>query len=127
MKLLLDTHILIWWFEDDPRLKARFRQLLADPANKVLISMASLWEIAIKRQIGKLRASTPIVAQRLFEQGLDLLPTTLEHIAAVETLPRHHGDPFDHLLLVQARIERAVLITVDADMARYGVPCIGVA
>lgn len=127
MKLLLDTHILIWWFDDDPQLKPRFRQLLADPKNRVLVSMASLWEIAIKRQIGKLHVSAPDVAARLAEQDFAVLPMTLDHFAAVETLPRHHGDPFDHLLFVQARIEKAVLVTVDADMARYGVPCIGVA
>lgn len=127
MKLLLDTHILIWWFDDDPRLSPRFRQLLANPENHVMVSLASLWEIAIKRQIGKLHVSAPAVAERLAEQGFGLLPMTLGHFAAVETLPRHHGDPFDHMLLVQARIERAVLVTVDADMPRYGVPCIGVA
>jgi PIN domain nuclease of toxin-antitoxin system len=126
VKLLLDTHILLWWLDDNPRLQPRLKRLLADGRHEIVVSIASIWEIAIKHQVGKLAASAPAVAELLSEQGLHPLPVSVEHLAVVQTLPRYHGDPFDHILLAQARVERATLMTIDAILGRYGVPCIGI-
>ncbi|HWI85170.1 MAG TPA: type II toxin-antitoxin system VapC family toxin [Sphingomonas sp.] len=127
MRLLLDTHILLWWFNDDPKLRPRLRQFIAEPGHDVLVSLASLWEIAIKRQLGKMEASAPEIAGRLAEQQFELLPIGVDHLTVIEAMPRHHGDPFDHLLIAQAMIKQAAIVTIDVIIPRYGVPCIGVA
>ncbi|RJG55919.1 type II toxin-antitoxin system VapC family toxin [Sphingobium terrigena] len=126
MKLLIDTHILIWWLEDSPRLgqKARFR--LSNPQNVVLASVVSLWEITIKWRVGKMHLPGSAFADVLREQNVDLLAVTSAHVAAVEMLDFHHGDPFDHLILAQAQAEGATLMTNDRQMTAYGVPCIGI-
>lgn len=126
MRIVLDTPILLWWLDDDPKLKPPLRRVLADRDHDLIVSIASLWEIAIKHQIGKLAASAPMVAASLVEQQITLLPVSVEHIEVIQAMPRHHGDPFDHMLLAQARVEGAALMTLDAILARYGVPCIGV-
>ncbi|MBJ7445495.1 MAG: type II toxin-antitoxin system VapC family toxin [Sphingobium sp.] len=126
MKLLLDTHILLWWLDDDPKLKPRLRRMLADQRYEIIVSIASLWEVAIKHQVGKLAASAPLIAANLAEQGLSTLSVSVDHLAAIERMPRHHGDPFDHLLLAQAQVEGAALMTLDAQLGSYGVPCIGI-
>lgn len=126
MKLLLDTHILLWWLDDDPQLKPRLRRMLADQRHEIIVSIASLWEVAIKHQVGKLAASAPLIAANLAEQGLSPLSVSVDHLAAIERMPRHHGDPFDHLLLAQAQVEGAALMTLDAQLGSYGIPCIGI-
>jgi PIN domain nuclease of toxin-antitoxin system len=119
---LLDTHIALWALTDDARLSARARALIEDPANQVAVSAASVWEIAIKHALG--RGDMPVsggAALNWFRQaGYDLLPVTPGHAAAVETLPDHHRDPFDRLLIAQATFEPMCLITRDPLVALYG-------
>lgn len=125
MKLLLDTHALLWWHEDDGRLSAPAREAIQDVAHAVAISVVSVWEIQIKLQLGKLtlRDSLPrLLEQQLAVNRLSLLPITLPHILALEQLPLHHRDPFDRLLLAQARVEGYTLVSRDAALAAYPVP-----
>lgn len=123
MKLLLDTHAALWWAAGDGRLGAQARAELEDDANPVLLSAAVVWEIAIKRSRGKLRAPEDLVAV-LTGVGAQALPITLDHAAATERLPPHHGDPFDRVLIAQAQLERATLVTGDTKLAPYGVPTV---
>ena len=128
MKLLLDTHVLIWWQRDDPRLGQRVRALLADPANQPWVSAASFWEIAIKHRTGKLDVAARDAWSEAADDGFAILALAPEHMAAVAALPLvdGHNDPFDHLLLAQAASEDMRLVTADRHMTAYGVPCIGV-
>ena len=120
MRLLLDTHILLWWLNDDPRLSIQADALIADQANEVFVSPLSLWEIAIKSRLGKLRADVDEVWRTALESGFAPLPFTLEHAAEVARLPDHHHDPFDRVLIAQARTEPMRLITHDKVVAAYG-------
>ena len=128
MRLLLDTHVLIWWFRDNPRLGSRSRALIADEAIEVLFSCASCWEATIKARTGKIEMTGSELWHRATEERFLPLGIEAAHIEALESLPRvhRHGDPFDHLLLAQAKAEGAAIITNDAKMAEYGIPCIGV-
>lgn len=121
MNLLLDTHVALWAIVDSPRLSARARELIVAAEATVWVSAVSVWEIAIKRSLG--RGDMPISgreALRYFrESGFKLLPVSPEHAAQVEDLPPHHQDPFDRLLLAQALIEPMRLLTHDAVLARY--------
>ncbi len=119
MKLLLDTHALLWWLSDDRRLGPRARALIADPSNDVLISVVSLWEIVVKRRIGKLEADIGQIEQALGRDEFVRLSITPGHLAALALLPDHHRDPFDHLLIAQAIVEDAVFISDDLDMRKY--------
>lgn len=129
MKLLLDTHVLLWWLRDDRRLSQRARAVIADSRATVLVSFASGWELSVRNRIGKIAESGASVMREAVEQGFQVLGPTADHLAALEGLPRvdGHGDPFDQLLLAQTAAEGAVLMTGDKSMTRYGVPCIGVA
>ncbi len=120
MKVLLDTHAALWWVADDQRLGARAAALIEDPGNQVLLSAVVVWEIAIKRALGKLRAPAE-VASLLLAGGAVGLPVALDHAAAVEHLPSHHADPFDRLLIAQATIEDATLLTDDRVVASYDI------
>lgn len=121
MRLLLDTHAAIWWLSDDPRLGADAAEQLRDDSNVVLLSAAVVWEVAIKRSLGKL--DTPDgFALRLLEAGAVPLAVSIEHAAGVEQLPHHHRDPFDRLLISQARIERVTLVSADKALLAYDVP-----
>jgi PIN domain nuclease of toxin-antitoxin system len=120
--LLLDTHVALWALTDDPRLSQRARTLIEDPANDVLVSAASVWEIAIKHALG--RGDMPISGDQALDwfrqAGYELLPIAPEHAAAVEHLPDHHHDPFDRLLVSQAVAEPLRLLTHDPLVLRYG-------
>ena len=123
MKLLLDTHAFIWCDSDPGQLSATARAALLDPANSVWFSVVSVWEIVIKVQLGKLTLRLPlpdIVAQQQ-ANGLQVLPVTLPHTLAVEGLPPVHKDPFDRLLVAQANVEGAELVTADAIFKHYPV------
>lgn len=125
MKLLLDTHVWLWWHTDPQRLSARARRQIGDPGNDVFLSVASVWEMAIKRQLGKLPLPEPVatyVAVRLERDGMSPLLVSIGHAAGVETLEALHRDPFDRLLIVQARQEQLKLFTVDDDVLAYGPP-----
>lgn len=119
-RLLLDTHALLWWLVDDPALSLPARDALADPGNEPLVSAASVWEIAIKRSLGKLTAPDDL-PDRIAEQGFSWLPVNAAHAWQVRALPAHHRDPFDRLLIAQALTERLPIITTDARFTDYGV------
>ena len=125
MRLLLDTHILLWALLAPERLSAPAQAAIRDPANDVFVSAASAWEMAIKLSLGKLPAppnADSWLPQQLVLNQFSVLPVTLEHALAVERLPRHHGDPFDRLLIAQAQQDRMTLVTVDPMLDPYGVP-----
>jgi PIN domain nuclease of toxin-antitoxin system len=121
VKLLLDTHSLLWTMTDDPRLSPPARALVADPANDVLVSAASLWEIVIKVRIGKLEADFDEIDRAIDAQGFARLGIEPSHLAALQRLETLHRDPFDHLLIAQAEVEEASLLTDDREILRYPV------
>ena len=122
MKLLLDTHAIIWWVRDDRRLGRQARNAIAD-AGVVWVSAASGWELALKIAKGRLQVveslRVTVAADRFTE-----LPLTLRHAEELERLPVHHGDPHDRILIAQARIEGATIVTHDRAFEKYGVPVI---
>ena len=119
-RLLLDTHVWLWWQSDDRRLARSARAAIANAA-EAYVSAASAWEMVIKTTLGKLRAPTDIEAA-VAEGGFRELPVEFRHIAALRTLPPHHRDPFDRLLIAQAHADRLTLVTADPALPRYGVP-----
>lgn len=125
MKLLLDTHALLWWLADDARLSPQARELIADPANDVLVSAVSLWEIVVKARIGKLEADIGEILAAVPRNGFTRLSVEDAHLRALRDLPLHHRDPFDHLLIAQAIAEGAVFCSADAWAGRYGVRVVG--
>jgi len=122
LNLLLDTHLLLWAASEPKRLSARARTLLLDPANHLVFSSASLWEISIKNGLD--RADFNVDPRRLWRMllvsGYRELPVTSEHTVAVNELPSLHKDPFDRILVAQARVEGLTLLTVDRTVAKYG-------
>ncbi|MFN3761830.1 MAG: type II toxin-antitoxin system VapC family toxin [Anaerolineae bacterium] len=127
MKLLLDTHAFIWWDSDPARLPPQVLALCRDRQNVLLLSVVSVWEMQIKIQLGKLRLTLPLAeiieAQRQMN-NVEILPIALEHVLALENLPAHHKDPFDRLLIAQAIVEEATLVSADPNIARYDVPVV---
>ena len=119
-RLLVDTHALLWWLDDAPALSAAAREAIADPAHEPLVSTASVWEIAIKRSLGKLEAPDGLLTH-IGEAGFAWLAVGAEHAWAVRDLPPHHRDPFDRLLVTQALVERIPIVTRDERFAAYGV------
>jgi PIN domain nuclease of toxin-antitoxin system len=123
VNLLLDTQALLWWREASNRLGRRTRKAIEGEAATVSVSAASIWEIAIKSSIGRLRLRDPLEAwpASLESHGFALLSVTMAHAAAVGSLPQHHADPFDRLLIAQARLERLTIVTADAAFEEYDV------
>lgn len=121
MKLLLDTHALIWWLSDDDRIGPSARALVADPGNDVLVSVVSLWEIVVKVRVGKLEADIREIAGACERSGFISIGLRPDHLRLLTTLPMHHRDPFDHLLIAQAMAEDAAFVTDDRHAARYPV------
>jgi PIN domain nuclease of toxin-antitoxin system len=119
-RLLVDTHAVLWWLTDDPALSSPAREAVADPANEPLVSTASVWEIAIKRSLGKLTAPDDL-PDRIADEGFSWLPVSAGHAWHVRDLPTHHRDPFDRLLVAQALIERVPIVTADSRFDDYGV------
>ena len=116
MRVLIDTHVFLWWVEGSRELPAKARKVIADQENECLVSLASVWELAIKANLGKLRLAKPVqryVAEHLAANSFSLLDIQITHIGLVESLPRHHGDPFDRLLIAQALEEELPIITAD--------------
>jgi PIN domain nuclease of toxin-antitoxin system len=120
VNLLLDTHTLVWALGNDPTLAGPARDAITDGRNRVLVSAVSAWEIAIKVALGKLRAPADLLSQ-LERARFEPLDITVTHALAVGQLPDHHADPFDRMLIAQARTERLTLVTRDARMAAYEV------
>lgn len=123
MRFLLDTHTAIWATEDDPRLSGLLRDLLADPAHELCLSIASVWEMSIKEGLGKLglKVGVPKTVDTILRHRVRLLPIELSHVLAVQHLPPHHGDPFDRLLIAQTKIEGLTLLSRDETFDQYGV------
>lgn len=120
MSLLLDTHVLLWVLADDASLAEPARSAITDARNRVLVSAVSAWEITIKKALGKLRAPDDLVDQ-LAQRGFSALDITIDHALAVGDLADHHADPFDRLLIAQARTEQLTLVTRDRNIPRYDV------
>jgi PIN domain nuclease of toxin-antitoxin system len=120
VKLLLDTHAAVNFIEDDPRLGIDAAAAIENPSNQVLLSAVVVWEVAIRRALGKLPVDQRYLAL-LLEAGVEPLAISVEHARAVEDLPAHHRDPFDRLLVVQAVAESATLVTNDEKIRRYDV------
>ncbi len=123
MRLLLDTHAALWWLADDERMGEEGASHLADETNQVLLSAAVVWEVAVKRSLGKLEVTEKYLSL-LLGAGAQPLPVSIDHAAAVEQLPWHHRDPFDRLLVAQAGIERASIVSRDDALRPYGVPIV---
>ncbi len=124
MRVLVDTHVFLWWVEGDRALPAKARSALADPDNECLLSLASVWELAIKISLGKLRLALPVrryVAEHVAANGFRLLDIGLSHLGRVETLATHHRDPFDRLLIARALEEKLPVVTANPVFRKYGV------
>jgi PIN domain nuclease of toxin-antitoxin system len=98
LRILLDTHALLWWLAGDPRIERKAQDLIADPANDILVSTASLWEVVVKVRVGKLEADISDIVAAINAQGFEMLDIRPEHLKELVRLPMHHRDPFDHLL-----------------------------
>jgi PIN domain nuclease of toxin-antitoxin system len=124
MRLLLDTHAFLWFIMGSANLSVNARALIENPANERLLSVASLWEVAIKVSLGKLILSAPfdeLIPAQLKLNGIDLLSIKVDHLSTLTTLPFHHRDPFDRLIIAQAMVEKLPVISIDAAFDTYGV------
>lgn len=124
MRILLDTHTFLWFLEGSSRLSATARGLIEESSNQPFLSVASLWEMAIKISLGKLKLERPfdsLIPEQLELNGIELLGINLSHAAAVITLPFHHRDPFDRLLIAQAVVENMPLVGADSLFDAYPV------
>lgn len=117
---LLDTHVALWWLSEPEKLSAKARSAISDGKNAVYVSAAAAWEMAIKRALGRLEFPSNLV-EVLRQDHIEPLPITLPHALAVADLPVHHQDPFDRMMIVQARIENLILVTRDAKINEYDV------
>lgn len=120
MKILLDTHVYLWWLRDDRKLTRKLAETIADPAHTVLVSAASVWEASIKIALGRLDVKGDLVAE-IEANGFVELPVAARHAQLAGSLPRHHEDPFDRLLVAQASIDGLHLATVDPAFRHYDV------
>lgn len=124
MRLLLDTHAFIWWDSDPTRLPATVLEAVRNPKNELLLSVACLWEIQIKKQLGKLEldvALEEVMQQQRDQNRFEVLPVLAVHVFTLDRLPRHHKDPFDRLLIAQSIVEEATLVSRDEIFAQYPV------
>lgn len=124
---LIDSHIWLWMLSDSPRLRPRMRAIIADTDNVLLLSMASIWELAIKAALGRLRAPLSTEGEllsALAHSGVSVLPIELNDALSVGALPLHHGDPFDRMIVAQAMERRIPVITSDPWISKYGVDSI---
>jgi len=124
VRLLLDTHALLWWLSDDLRLSRPARSAIADPANQLTVSAAVGYEIAYKQNLGRLPALPEMLPERLRREGIGTLPITLDHAIAAAALPGPHRDAWDRIMMAQALAEECHVVTVDRVFAEYGVPVI---
>jgi PIN domain nuclease of toxin-antitoxin system len=120
MKLLLDTHILIWYLADNSKLPSTIRNLIREPQHQVFVSVATVWEITIKKALGKLTSPDNLL-EVLVACRFEVLPITIFHALQVGTLPRHHDDPFDRMLIAQSVLEGLTLVTADSKIPAYGI------
>ncbi|KAF0250482.1 MAG: PilT domain-containing protein [bacterium] len=120
MNLLLDTHILIWWLENNPRLPSEAQKAITEPSNLVYVSAITVWEIGIKKAIGKLTIPDNL-EEALVVNRFQLLPITISHALVAGKLPLLHSDPFDRMLVAQAQVEILTIVTVDDRIKQYNV------
>ena len=124
MKLLIDTHAFLWLMGEPEKLSRRALEACKDRGNELYLSVVCAWEMAIKLQLGKLRLGLPlstIIGQQQERNALQILSVKLEHVLALQNLPAHHADPFDRLLIAQAQVEEAHVVTSDPLFAKYSV------
>jgi len=124
MRVLVDTHVFLWWVEGNRALPAKAREALSDRDNECLLSLVSVWELAIKAGLGKLKLALPVqryVVEHVIANGFRILDIRMEHVGRVESLAPHHGDPFDRLLIAQALEEKLPIVTADPVFRKYGV------
>ncbi len=124
MNFLLDTHAFIWLWEDVAKVPPRVLAACENPDNQLYLSIASVWEMQIKVAVGKLSFQQPlpdIIEQQKSENGVSILPVSLAHVWQLGTLPAHHNDPFDRMLVAQAAADKLALVTADRHIARYSV------
>jgi PIN domain nuclease of toxin-antitoxin system len=124
MNILLDTHTFLWWDANPGKLPASLMDVLTEPGNRIFLSVASAWEIQIKKQLGKLTLSVgleELVESQQEINGLQVLPVHLNHVLALEHLPEHHKDPFDRILIAQARAEGLSIASADPVFSKYDV------
>ena len=124
MKLLLDTHIFIWWADQPEKLSPAALSALEDEANELLLSVASVWEMQIKIQLGKLKLSLPLkdlIKNQQETNDITVSPVALTHVLALDALPFHHKDPFDRLLIAQSIEEDLTLVTADSQFSAYSI------
>ena len=125
MKLLLDTHAFLWWIGDDARLSGPARETIADPGNEVSFSVASAWELAIKTGLGRFEPDGdlgPFLEEQIQRNAFRVLPVKLEHAVSISSLPAHHRDPFDRLLVAQAAVEGMTLVSRDPQLRKCDTP-----
>lgn len=118
MNLLLDTHIVLWWFSDSTKLSKNSKKIISDTNNIIFVSAATAWEISIKRNLGKLSAPDEL-GKALEINGFQPIAITLEHAELAGSLPRHHDDPFDRMLIAQSKIDQLTLLTHDKHFKTY--------
>jgi PIN domain nuclease of toxin-antitoxin system len=124
MKILLDTHTFLWWITQDPRLSAQAAEIIGNGENQVFISATTGWEIAIKTQIGRLILPDEpqrFVLEQLRINSMESLPIEMRHALHISTLPSHHQDPFDRMLIAQAQVEGLPILSADPKIRRYEV------
>jgi PIN domain nuclease of toxin-antitoxin system len=124
MKVLLDTHTFLWWIANDPQLSPSAKQIMEDANTEPLLSAVSGWEIAIKSRLGKLKLPADLqgfIAEQLRVNAIQVLPIQMSHALHVFTLPDHHRDPFDRMLVAQSQLEQLPILTCDPQIARYAV------
>jgi PIN domain nuclease of toxin-antitoxin system len=127
MNLLLDTHAFLWWVTDNPQLSPIVRSIIIDPSNTIYFSVISAWEIIIKYQTGKLtlpETATTYISSRLAANNFSTLPVEMSHVLKVASLPNHHRDPFDRLLIAQSQVQQISIATVDTLIRQYPVATI---
>lgn len=120
MRLLLDTHVVLWWFGNLPIISAKAKEAISDPGNSVFVSTVVAWEVSIKKALGKLDAPDDFKAKMQMHR-FEPLPIEIDHALAVVHLPHIHSDPFDRMLVAQARAEKLTIVTRDKNLPRYEV------
>ena len=118
MRYLLDTHVILWWYQDSPQLEKRHRQVIADNENEIFVTAAAIWEIEVKRRNEKLDCP-PDMMERIKADGFKLLPIMAEHLVPLRTIPPIHNDPFDRIMVCQSIVEKIPLISYDPKVNAY--------
>lgn len=120
MKILLDTHVLLWWLAGDRRLPAKAKQVIENPHNNIVVSSVNIWEIVVKHALGRIAIELPELEVAITDSGFLPLDITAKHAIEVGNLPMYHRDPFDRMLIAQCIVERAHLLTHDSALSEYG-------